>query len=672
MRLHGARQMFESIYENGALDANTSYYLFFGNHDPAITVPPTILESEEEVTFDPYQNMIAGKRVSNADIALVIRNIPYVSSVVYDMYDDKDDELLIKNYYVITEEGSYFHVYKCLDNNMGAVSSVQPDFSHITGSNTIVYQTSDGYRWKYMYSVSDSQELKFGTSDYFPVFANSAVSGNAVSGTVDIIKVEGAGKGYDNYIEGTFQTSEIRVGGNGQIYEISNTDAKISNNFYNGCLLYLTNGTGAGQFANITNYICNTSGNFIVISSSFSTAPTNGTEYEVYPQVIVHGTGYQQVNCSARALVNALSSNSVYRVEVIDRGSGYTDLITATAYADPAVGVTLPAELRPINSPPLGHGKDAAKELGSNTLIFSVKISNTENDTIPAVNSFKQIGILKDPVFANVNIETKNKVGNFGVGETLYRVTPIRVDYGATTLTTTANVDCVDADFNNQFAAGEWVYLAANDSSGYQLTTIDSITNSSQIVLAVNSAFNSTNCLIYRVELQANGTVKSSNTTHVLLNDVYGVFAADDIIVGNISAGYAQVNTVNISNTAKGFDTFVQMYKYYGALNSGTFQDDEYVWQTAPAFFANTYALLHSSVIDGANVGLYVTDQKGEFRVGGSNTIQGNTSTASMTISYLTPPELKNGSGDILFLENVDDVTRSNTTSETFQVVITF
>jgi len=410
MRLHNARQIYESIYENSELDANTAYYLFVGNHDPSVTLIEEITESEDLVTFDPYQNMIAGKRVTNNDLAICIRNIPYGTGVVYDMYDDQDDDLLGKDFFVITEEGSYFHVYKCLDNNMGAVSSVQPDFSHITGSNTIVYQTTDGYRWKYMYSVSDSQELKFGTSDYFPVIANTDVSGNAISGGVDIIKVEGQGKGYDNYVEGAFQTAEIQVGGNGQIYEISNTDAKISNNFYNGCLLYLTNGTGSGQFAKITNYIANTSGNFIVINSAFSTTPTSGTEYEIYPEVVVFGSGYAHVNCTARALVNALASNSVYRVEIIDRGTEYTKLVSANAYADPAVGVTLPAELRPINSPPLGHGYDAAKELGANSIMFSVKISNNENDTIPATNSFKQIGILKDPIFANVNLGITGKV----------------------------------------------------------------------------------------------------------------------------------------------------------------------------------------------------------------------------------------------------------------------
>lgn len=672
MRLHTARQIYESVYENSALDANTSYYLFFGNHDPAITSPPDIQEAEAEITVDPYQNMIAGKRISNADLALCIKNIPYVSNVVYDMYDDEDQEMYDKDFFVITEEGSYFHVYKCLDNNMGIPSTVQPDFSHIVGSNTFVYQTTDGYRWKYMYSVSDSQKLKFGTSDYFPVFANSDVTGNAVIGAMDIIKVEGAGKGYDNYLEGSFNTADIRIGGNGQVYLLSNSNAKIVNNFYNGCLLYLTSGTGSGQYSKVTNYVTNTSGNFIHIANAFPVSPVNGTEYEIYPEVIIFGSGAQQVNAVGRALVNALSSNSIYRVEIVNRGSGYTEFINATAYADPAVDVSLPAELRPINGPPLGHGKDAAKELGSNAIMFSIKISNTENDTIPAFNTFKQIGLLKDPLFANVNIETKNKVGTFGAGETLYRVVPTRVEYGATTLASTANLDCVDADFENQFTAGDWIYLAANDASGYQLTTISSITNSSQLILTTSASFTTANCLVHKVELQANGTIASTNSTHVNITDVYGVFSTDDLIIGDMSTGHAQVNTVYISNTAKGFDTFIQMYKYYGPLNSGTFQTNEYARQTAPLFLTNATALIHSVVTDGANIALYTTKQSGEFRAGGSNVVWGNTSTAQMTLSYTTLPELKNGTGDILFIENVEEITRSDTTSETFQVVITF
>jgi len=668
MRLHSARQIYESIDEH----PNTAYYYFISNHDPEVLVPEDINRVEAEITFDPYQGMIAGKRISSSDIALAVKNIPYQSNTVYDMYDDQDYLLDDKNYFVITEEGSYFHVYKCLDNNMGDVSSVQPSFSHIVGANSIVYQTSDGYRWKYMYSVADTDKLKFSTANFFPVLPNTEVSNSAVLGAIDIIKVEGIGQGYGNYVEGTFSTSHIRVGGNSVLYEISNTTASSSNNFYNGCLLYLTAGDGAGQYSKISTYISNTSGKYIKIANAFVTSPTNGTDYEIYPAVNVFGTGSSKVNCVARALINALASNSVYRVEMIDRGSGYTYAFSANVVAHSTVEVGLPAEIRPINSPPNGHGSDAAMELASNSFIFSVKFSNTENDTIPAINSFKQIGIIKDPVFSNVSIEIKNGVGTFGVGEMISQVKPYRIEVSASINTTSANVDATNADFVNQFDVGDYVYLAANDDTAFQLTTISSITNSSQIVLNVNGNFNSSNCFIYKTNVYSQAYVNSSNTTHVLVSNVMGVFSTDDLFIANISGSVAQVNTIYQSNTAKGFSTYIGMYRYDGVLNSGSFQENEWVYQQNFTTDSNTVALLHSTVVVGSNITMYTTEQLDEFRVGGTNTVTGNTSSAVMRVDTKYPPEIRYGSGDVIFLENVDEITRSNTTSETFQTVITF
>ena len=45
-------------------------------------------------------------------------------------------------------------------NNQGANSTVSPNFAEVD-SNDEVYQTSDGYIWKYMYSVDTANNTKF-------------------------------------------------------------------------------------------------------------------------------------------------------------------------------------------------------------------------------------------------------------------------------------------------------------------------------------------------------------------------------------------------------------------------------------------------------------------------------------------------------------------------------
>jgi hypothetical protein len=667
-RLHVAHQIIESVIE----PANTMYYVFFGDHNPAITPKANIAESYYDTLVKPYFNMIGGKKATSADLALAIRNIPYVTSTTYDMYDDQDVDLATKDYFVITDEGSYKHVYKCLDNNNGTPSSIQPSFAHVSGSNSYIYQTSDGYRWKYMYSVSSSIDLKFSTSSYFPIVVNTTVETTASYGTVDIIKVEGQGQKYDNYVTGTFSTPHIQVSGNSFVYEIANSVASTTNNFYSGCLLYISSGTGSGQYTRIDSYYSNSTGKYVVIANTFLTIPTNGSQYEIYPRVDVVGSGLNTVNCVARALVNSFNTNSVYRVEVLNRGANYTQFSSANVYADAAVGVNLPAELRIINAPPGGHGANTALELSCNSVMFSVKISNNEGGTIPATNSFKQVGILKDPVFANVALEFNTLKGTFVVGERVVQINPIRVDANVSVSTATNIINSAAAAFDTQFDQGDYIFLESSDGLSHQLGVVDSVSNTSEIVLTTNGLFVSTLSSASVTETYSSGYFVSANGTHVLLANVSGQFLTGDQIVGLNSGAWSNVASVSINGVQKGFDTFVQMYKYTGVSTFGSFNQNEYVRQANTEIGHYADALVHSANSDGSNVTIFVTSQSGEFRVGGANTMTGNTSGAVAVIDAKYPPDLITGSGHTLFVENIDEVARSNTTSETIKVLLSF
>ena len=267
-----------SIYKQTFANTNNDYYLFVAEHVDRSTdgiVAP--VDTIEQMQINVYHNMIMGKRITSADTSFLIKNNPYQSNAVYTMYDDltvgptdADDDISDQNFCIVNASSNY-HVFKCLDNNMGAYSTVEPDFSHISGSNTAVYQTSDGYRWKYMYSVSSAQKTKFATSKYFPIIANTEVEDSAVAGAIDIIKIETTGLRYDNYFNGTLSTEAIRIDGNNLIYAVVNSISSSVNGFYTDCLLYLSSGTGSGQYKTITNYFANSTGKFIVVNSAFTT-----------------------------------------------------------------------------------------------------------------------------------------------------------------------------------------------------------------------------------------------------------------------------------------------------------------------------------------------------------------------------------------------------------------
>lgn len=90
-------------------------------------------------------------------------------------------------FYVMTED---FNVYKCIDNNNNAVSTLKP-----TGTSVTPIITADSYIWKFMYNVPINLRSKFLTDEQIPVI--SALTNQFYSnGTVDSIIINNKGKDY--------------------------------------------------------------------------------------------------------------------------------------------------------------------------------------------------------------------------------------------------------------------------------------------------------------------------------------------------------------------------------------------------------------------------------------------------------------------------------------------
>jgi hypothetical protein len=110
-----------------------------------------------------------------------------------------------------------FNVYKCLDNNLNATSTVKP-----TGTSVSPITTSDGYIWKYMYNVPINLRSKFLNDQQIPVV--SALTNQFYSnGTVDSVIINNKGSGYT--------TATLTVSGDGYRVEdpIFVTGVTVSN-----------------------------------------------------------------------------------------------------------------------------------------------------------------------------------------------------------------------------------------------------------------------------------------------------------------------------------------------------------------------------------------------------------------------------------------------------------
>jgi len=665
---HLIDQLQESISET----ANSVYYLYVAEHvERSSNTIPTPIDKVSTTYIDAYRNMLFGKRIAANNFSKMVNKNIWTSGETYEMYDDTSDDLLENaNFYVVVDETSFLHVYKCLDNNMNAESTSQPTFSHITGSNSSLYQTADGYRWKYMYSFSDTEDDAFSTQSFIPIIANTSVSDFATQGSIDIVKIEEAGKNYNNYLTDTFSGSELRIGGNSILYEISNTIASPTNGYYTDCIFYISSGNGAGEYKTVSDYFVNSTGSYITVNNSFTVAPQNGSVYEINPKLVVSGDSTETTEAVGRALINNLSTNSIYRIEMLNTGENYS-YHTANISANAVVGVTTTASVRPIYSPFGGHGSNQEEELGARRFCIGINLANTENDTIPALNTYQKIGILKDPKFSNVVFSIFDGFGSFADNEIVHKINPKKVDSNASINATSNAVSSNTGDYANQFGVGDYVYLKSSNGSSHMIATVNTITNATHMTLSSNGKFACTETFVYLANVTSNAIVSSTtNATHMVFNNVSGIFEYNDSYIGMNSGAKATTNTITRNDVIKDFNTFVQMHKYTGSMTSGTFSLDENVFQGIDLDTSTANASLHSANISGGVVTIYTTNQIGSFAT--SSTMEGDTSGATATLSEKYAPELNHGSGKILSMENVQTITRANTTTESFKIIFEF
>ena len=216
-RVHNQEQFVESFSESGA----NVYYLGIGRPQAFATSTRPDSRTENEGTdaapltpvdsigdeFYHFDDMLAAKRVTSSDVSICIPRRNWATGTVYDYYrhdygnrvtggtstqtaNSGATSLFDATFYVMS---STFNVYKCLDNNGDAASTVEP-----TGTSTSILSTGDGYKWKYMYTLSATQQSNFLSTDFMAVATDSTVSAAATDGAVNIVKIKTAGTGGTN------------------------------------------------------------------------------------------------------------------------------------------------------------------------------------------------------------------------------------------------------------------------------------------------------------------------------------------------------------------------------------------------------------------------------------------------------------------------------------------
>jgi hypothetical protein len=229
-----------------------TYYTFIGlpnatDYQPDWNSYPPAPKDSFDQENDYWDTMIALKKVSTNNARLVIRKATWTSGTTYDMYRNDitrtniskpsgATSLYSSNYYVVNQD---YKVYSCLfngtdpENPNGRPSLNEPTFTDLEPRGA--GDGSDGYIWKYIYTIKPSDIIKFVTTNYIPVPLDwetnseySPIRSNAtVSGQLKIVTVTNRGVSV-----GTPNTAytKVQIKGDGTGAEatvVINNDSKV-------------------------------------------------------------------------------------------------------------------------------------------------------------------------------------------------------------------------------------------------------------------------------------------------------------------------------------------------------------------------------------------------------------------------------------------------------------
>ena len=465
-RIHNAKQfreMFSEAAQYGGATASaalsTNMYLFIGKSaawsgsyndgtttyqvsdtaqpDPNKTNAPSS-DTTANTSYSHWKDMIAAKKVASSDVSHVIARNNWTSGRYYSMYDDTikfssltasqasqnvnsgtaDTTATLYPMYVMN---STFKVYKCLYNNKTESgrprpSTVEP--THTTTSAAAPAAQSDGYVWKYMYTISAAESLKFVTSSYIPVKqirdANAygqggtaggmAVGGakddssdqvlverNAIDGALDIFVISNDGANYH------FENNKAIASGTGTTLVVSSTTLTTANAYANSSVYFTYGGTSYVRKVASSTYNSGTSQSTLTLSATLGvtlsgTMPT----CNVGPWPRVDGDGHGQELVLTANTTGGAAAGSVGGVTVVNSGNSFTTA-TMTVSVQPGASSPSGAIVTPIIPPKGGHGFDAVSELGGYFAMINTKLTQSESGAFTTSNDFRKIGLLKDP-----------------------------------------------------------------------------------------------------------------------------------------------------------------------------------------------------------------------------------------------------------------------------------
>jgi hypothetical protein len=595
-----------------SLQTGNTTFLTVGNPYQPNTLD-NVSDTSQEIA-QAFAEQLGGVKITAADVAIACKRVDWVTGKAFDAYSAYKRT----DCFVTTNVAGTLRVYKCLNNNGGAVSTVQP-----TGVVAASFKTTDGYVWKFMWEVASATATKFATANTVPIVVNANTTAAAVPSSIDSITLDDTGRGYAHYFSGSVQATDLDSATTIRLGSL----ASSVTSFYSQAVIEVTNPSSIsyGEVRIVTAY--DGGSKTITLDRPFTGIQVNDS-YSIRPQVIITGsaTGNSAI---ASASIN-VNSNTVQSIIIHKAGSDYINP-SANVYAHGSVGVLRQAAVTPHVSPIKGHGGDVVSEANGSFVTISKSIANTSAATL-GVKAFATVALVASPLFTDVVVTgTAGQMAKFIPGESVvgYR----RRGGSIGTVNAAASVMTgTNTAFTSMIGNADTVAVA--NATTISFVTVTSVTNATSAVITNSTPISGAASAAQVVSL---GQVKVANSTTVVLTNVP---AAINHPITSL-AGLTSKISADITTLVYPFasdQVFASTADITGSV-VGTF--------TAGEVVASGNSL--GTVVGTATGHAYVMTAKPLT----SNTVYtGQTSGATITPTSIRQPTIVKNSGQMLYINN--------------------
>lgn len=373
--------------------------------------PPGETPDIEATSQQVKNESFALLRLSSSNARLGLQRNDWVTGTIYLQYDGLGELPQSGNGYYVTDASG--NIFKCIDNDNGAASTVQPT---IKTNDYAVY--GDGYVWKFMGSVG-ADNTTFGIAPgslpgFVPVTTAPTSGANPDQFNVQTHATIGAISTYatstivshltsPNTITAPLTSPDLTIASFDKLGNVI-TPALASGAAvtWTGNNLTRAYATAAGSDYGVNTYLIAspaTSGVNIMYQATTLTSGGVTTVATVDPtlafvnkaEIFVLGDG------TGASVTGAYDGSNHLTLTVAAAGTGYTwAVVVIVPYPTGYSSVKVVWTVKAIMSPVQGHGSNLALELAANALLMSYDVSNTLSGYILPDFRYHQIALLSD------------------------------------------------------------------------------------------------------------------------------------------------------------------------------------------------------------------------------------------------------------------------------------